>query len=143
MEYRQRTIRVLGVGRYTIKQKQILENLNAHTGIEFVGLVSTGEDAINFHSELKPDIILMDVILGSITGFETARWIKEQNNKIKIILLSTFINTEFLMTGLELGLEGYLSKDTNSGILKEAIVSTWHGERYYHKVVMEILPAFD
>lgn len=59
--------------------------------VDVVGSVSSGEQAITVFPSLTPDVILMDIMMGGMTGIEATRWIKEQDSNVKIILISSEI----------------------------------------------------
>ena len=99
--------------------------------IEVVGNVDSGEEAVNLANELSPDIFLMDIVMRGMTGIEATRWIKEHNPRIKIILMSSEVNKEYITAGIKSGIDGYLHKDTDKKTLITAIRSVIKGERYF------------
>ena len=98
--------------------------------IEVVGKVESGEDAINAAQELSPDIILMDIMMRGMTGIEAARWIKEQNSEMKIILLSGEVSKDYISLSAKVGVNGYLPKDVSKEVLVDAIKKVYAGEKY-------------
>src|SRR5688572_15502650 len=80
-------------------------------GFETVGTQFTAAEAINSYSSLKPDIIFVHVAMADMSGFEVARFIKEQDARIKIIMVSEKFNIEFLRTSMEIDTDGYLPKN--------------------------------
>ena len=57
--------------------------------LEIVGSAPSGEEAISMFPSLKPDVILMDIMMGGMTGIEATRWLKEQDANVKVILISS------------------------------------------------------
>ena len=127
------SLKILMIGGFGTYQSQLVKILNEIDEVELVGHILSGEEAINTYSSKNPDIILIDIITDGISGLETARWIKEQNPGIKIIILSTEFNKEFLLAVVTQGFDGYLVKNVNGDILKEAIQSLCTGDRYFIK----------
>jgi DNA-binding NarL/FixJ family response regulator len=121
------------IGGFSSYQNQLVETLKEIDEVEMVGHILSGEEAINTYATKNPDIILIDIITDGISGLETARWIKEQNPDIKIIILSSDFNKEFLLAVVTLGFDGYLVKNVDKNILKDAIQSLCTGERYFIK----------
>ena len=107
--------------------------------ISIVGKASSGEEAINLTNELNPDILLMDILMQGMSGIEAARWIKEQNPNVKIILLSSEINEESVTRAVKAGVEGYLPKDTNRRTLLDAIEKVRLGEKYFAQTISNII----
>ena len=66
-----------------------------------------------------------------MTGIEATRWIKENNSKIKIILVSSEVNKDYITAGIKSGIDGYLPKDTDKDTLLMAIHSAMKGEKYF------------
>ena len=107
--------------------------------IEVVGKVESGEDAINAAQELSPDIILMDIMMRGMTGIEAARWIKEQNSEMKIILLSGEVSKDYISLSAKVGVNGYLPKDVSKEVLVDAIKKVYAGEKYFSPTIMNIV----
>jgi DNA-binding NarL/FixJ family response regulator len=76
-----------------------------------VGIAANGKEALALAGELRPDIILMDVLMPEMNGVEAARLIKEKQSGIKIIMLSTYAEDEYVRSALLAGASGYLLKD--------------------------------
>jgi DNA-binding NarL/FixJ family response regulator len=124
-------LKILLVGDHLSGNDKMVEILQSMDAIEIVGYVSNGEDAINAYSDLDPDVIFIDVIMEGMTGLEAARWIKEQNNDVQIVLLSEALRKEFLYIGTEMELDGYLPKGAQKSILSNAIERLKAGKRYF------------
>jgi DNA-binding NarL/FixJ family response regulator len=102
-------------------------------------MCSTGEEAIGLARTLTPDIILMDIVMKGMTGIEATRWIKEQDNNIKVILLSTEVKKEFVAAGIKSGIDGYIPKDASEDILLLAIRTVQSGERYFTEAITKLI----
>jgi DNA-binding NarL/FixJ family response regulator len=76
-----------------------------------VGIATNGKQAVSMADEQNPDIILMDVLMPVINGVEAARTIKTKHPEIKIIMLSTYDDDEYVRAALLAGSSGYLLKD--------------------------------
>lgn len=74
-----------------------------------------------------------------MTGIEATRWIKEQDSKIKIILLSTEVKKEFVAAGIKSGIDGYIPKDVSQEILLQAIRTVQTGERYFTEAITKLI----
>lgn len=132
-------IRVLIVDDHRLLRDGMAALLNQTQGIEVVGSVPSGEEAINIFPSLKPDVILMDIMMGGMTGIEATRWIKEQDGNIKVILISSEIKKELVTAGIQCGIDGYLPKDVDQAALAEAIRTVINGGRYFNQAITNIV----
>jgi DNA-binding NarL/FixJ family response regulator len=88
--------------------------------VNIVGKAATGEEAVKICSKVKLDLVLMDINLRGINGFETARILKSFPHPPRILLLSFNDSPEYRIESLNSGADGYLSKsDINSGLLRQ------------------------
>lgn len=85
--------------------------VNYASDIEVLGISQNGAEAINFIKNNKPDIILMDVHMPVMDGVEAVKEIKKIYPEIKIIMLSTYDEDEYVRSALLSGASGYLLKD--------------------------------
>jgi len=89
--------------------------------IEVVGIAKNGVEAVRMAAEMAPEIILMDVHMPEMNGVEATIKIREANDKIKIIMLSTYDEDEYVRDALRHGAVGYLLKDISPTELIAAI----------------------
>ena len=88
--------------------------------VDVVGKVASGEQAVNICSKLKPDLVLMDIKMPGLNGFEAARIIKSMDNPPRILLLSFNDHPQYRIESVKAGADGYLSKsDISSGLLRQ------------------------
>ncbi len=88
--------------------------LSLESDLEIVGEASNGQEAITLTKSLQPDIILMDVRMPICNGVEATRIIHQHFPWIKILVLTTFDNDEYVWQSLEAGALSYLLKSTSS-----------------------------
>ena len=84
-------IKVLIVDDHRLLRDGLAALLSQADDIDIVGSVPSGEEAVSVSPSLKPDVILMDIMMSGMTGIEATRWIKEQDSNIKVILISSEI----------------------------------------------------
>ena len=107
--------------------------------ISVIGSVASGEDAINFSRQTRPDVILMDILMGGMTGIEATRWIKEFDPTIKVLLVTKEVSKEYVSAGIKSGVDGYLPKDVTSETLIEAIRTVHGGNKYFNDAIMKLV----
>lgn len=132
-------IRVLIVDDHRLLRDGLAALLNQAEDIQVVGSVPSGEEAISVIPSLTPDVVLMDIMMGGMTGIEATRWIKEQDNQVKVILISSEIKKELVTAGIQCGIDGYLPKDVDQNILQEAIRTVKNGGRYFNEAITNLV----
>lgn len=80
------------------------------TDYEVVGCSKSGEQAIGFYEEMKPDLVTMDIILPGIDGIQTAKTILEKWPEAKIIMLSSLAYDDTIEEAKKIGASGFLFK---------------------------------
>jgi DNA-binding NarL/FixJ family response regulator len=81
----------------------------------------------------------MDIVMDGMTGLEATRWIKEQSQTIKVIIITSEVKKEFVATGIKCGIDGYLPKDVNKDILIEAIHKVYQGGKYFNQAITSLV----
>lgn len=86
-------------------------------------------------SKLLPDVVLMDINMPEMDGFETANWIKNNHPEIKVLALSMYDNETSIIRMLKCGAKGYILKDSEPAELKSAIAAVMDKGFYYSDLV--------
>jgi DNA-binding NarL/FixJ family response regulator len=133
------TINILLVDDHTILRDGLASILNQIEGIKVVGGVSSGEDAVNTFKNYNPHIILMDIMMGGMTGLEATRMIKEQDSNVKIVIISSEVKKELVSSGIKCGIDGYLPKNADKATLVEAIRTVSKGEKYFTQAITNLV----
>ena len=107
--------------------------------IKLVGVANTGEEAYKKIKELKPDVVILDVILPGMDGIELTKKILAEQPSAKIVLHSSSVSEDMIVTGFEAGAMAYVPKNFKPGQLIEAIQTVVKGEHYSKGFVSEIL----
>lgn len=102
--------------------------LSAHTDIEVIGTVADGTEVWDFVTHQKPDIILMDIRMPKMDGVLCTKAVKEAYPQIKIVILTTFDDDDFIYSALKYGASGYLLKGTSMEELHNAIRTVNEGQ---------------
>jgi len=95
--------------------------------MKIIGIAEDGNKAIELAQKLVPDIILMDIRMPFVDGVKCIKIIKEKFPQIKIIVLTTFDDDEYIFNALKNGASGYLLKGISSKELVEAIRTVFNG----------------
>lgn len=102
-------------------------------GLQLAGVARNGEETIAFAQELSPDIILMDINMSPVNGFEATRKILKHNPAVKIIGLSLHTEPTYARNMLKLGVKGYVTKSAPHQEIIEAIIKVAAGGKYIDK----------
>jgi len=114
-------IRVMVVDDHKVVRGGLSDFLFAYDDLELVGEASSGENAILICPEIKPDVILMDLVMDGIDGVEATRAIRASHPHIQVIVLTSFKDDELVQNAIRAGAIGYLLKNVSAAELAEAI----------------------
>lgn len=120
-------IRVLLVDDQGIIREGLRSLLEAKPDLEIVGEAENGKLAVELALKLKPDVVLMDVRMPIMDGVAAMRSLAEQQSEIKVLVLTTFDDDEYITQAMQSGAKGYLLKDTPSNELAQAIRAVYQG----------------
>lgn len=132
-------IKVLLVDDHQLIREGVKSMLETTDDLEVIGSVASGEDSINEVRENRPDVILMDIMMGGMTGIEATRWIKDFDSTIKVVLLTMEISKEYVSAGIKSGVDGYLPKDVDKETLLAAIRMVCSGGRFFNDAIMKLV----
>jgi DNA-binding NarL/FixJ family response regulator len=107
--------------------KQLLE---LEDDIKVIAGFPDGRTAVEKYSEVKPDVVLMDINLPSLNGLEATELIRKIDSDAKIIMLTIHQDREYLLKALDLGAMGYILKHSDSKVLVEAVRSVYNNQTY-------------
>ena len=111
---------------HLIVRRGLVSLIDDEPDLNVVAEAANGEEAINLTGKHKPDVLVLDLRLGDISGIEVAAALKDQ----KILMLSSYMKEEDVRQAFEAGVLGYLSKDKNSDELLNAIREVGQGNEY-------------
>lgn len=120
-------IKVLIADNQELIRESLKIVLSAYPDLEVVGAVSDGTEVLDCLSTTKPDVILMDIRMPKMDGVLATKVIKEKFPNIKVIILTTFDDDDFIYSALKYGASGYLLKGTYMNELHDAVVTVNEG----------------
>jgi len=113
--------------------------LSDEPDFEVVGEANDGREAIHIVEQLTPDIVLMDLCMPGMNGFEAIKEIKRQRLETKILALTVHKTEEYILTTLEAGADGYVLKEADQDELMMAIRKVLSGKRYLSPDISEMV----
>jgi DNA-binding NarL/FixJ family response regulator len=120
-------IRLLLVDDQGIIREGLRSLLEAKADLSIIGEAENGKVAVELALSLQPDVVLMDVRMPIMDGVAATRILTEQAPDIKVLVLTTFNDDEYVIQALRSGAKGYLLKDTPSNELADAIRAIHRG----------------
>jgi two-component system, NarL family, response regulator LiaR len=121
-------IRIMLVDDHAVVRSGLSAFLTVNPDLELVGEAENGEQAVIRANLLKPDVILMDLMMPVMDGVAATRAIKQQNPGIQIVALTSFQEDELVQNALKAGAVGYLMKNVSSRELSAAIRAAKEGK---------------
>ena len=125
-------IRVLVVDDHPVVIGGIRALLAEDQGLEIIGEAYNGAMAIEENKSLKPDVILMDLIMPGMDGIEAIQLITKDHPEAKILVMTSFITDDKVIPAIKAGAMGYLLKDSEPEDLIKAIHAVHSGEASLH-----------
>ena len=119
-----------------------LKNLLELDGdIQVIAEAVDGEDCLEKLQLVKPDVLLLDINMPKKNGLEVLKSLKSRRSKLKVLVLTVHNETEYLMKAVDIGVNGYVLKDSESAELKKAIFTVADGETYIQPSLIPALNA--
>jgi NarL family two-component system response regulator LiaR len=104
--------------------------LNLERDIEVIGTAQDGAEAVELVGKKQPDLVLMDLKMPIMNGIEATRQIRAKYPKVKVLVLSTYDDDEWVFDAIRAGASGYLLKDASRESIIEAVRGTAEGKSF-------------
>ncbi|MDR7077136.1 NarL family two-component system response regulator LiaR [Neobacillus niacini] len=121
-------IRVVFVDDHEMVRIGVSAYLSAQPDIEVVGEAADGIRGVELALELRPDIILMDLVMKEMDGIEATKQIIENWPEAKVIIVTSFLDDEKVYPALEAGATSYMLKTSKADEIANAVRATYHGQ---------------
>jgi NarL family two-component system response regulator LiaR len=121
-------IRVLLVDDHEMVRMGVAAYLSTQPDIEVVGEAENGKRGVELALELRPDIILMDLVMDEMDGVEATKCIIQEWSAAKIVVVTSFLDDEKLYPVIEAGAASYMLKTSRASDIADALRATYRGE---------------
>lgn len=121
-------IRVLITDDQTILAEGIKSVLETDAGLETAGIACDGADALEKCRVWRPDVVLMDIRMPNMNGVVATQRIKSEFPDTKVVVLTTFDDSDYILNAINHGASGYLLKDISSSALIDAVKNAYAGD---------------
>ncbi len=132
-------MRVLIIDDDTLVAMSLQTILEADEEVDVVGIGNSGDAAIAFYEQYKPDVLLMDIRMSGMSGLEAGEQILRKDKRAKILYLTTFMDDEYIVKALAIGAKGYILKQDFEGIVP-ALKAVYGGQNVFGQDIVEKLP---
>ena len=125
-----RTVRVLLVDDQPLIRQMVRSTLQRYPGFEVCGEAEDGSQGVEKAKNLKPDVVVLNITMPVMNGFDAAREIKKQLPSSAIVILSTHADRHFVDEAKKIGAHGYVSKSKIGTALVEALEAAVNGDDF-------------
>ena len=102
--------------------------LETDSGLEVTGIALDGFDALEKMAQNTPDVVLLDIRMPNMNGVVATRRIKEEYPQVKVVILTTFDDSDYILNAINNGASGYLLKDIGASALISAVKNAYEGD---------------
>lgn len=132
-------VRIIIADDHRMVREGIKQLLELDGEIEVAGMANNGDQCLELIEKYKPDVTLLDINMPGKNGLETLEEIRRSGKKEKVILLTIHDEVEYLKRAKDIGVDGYVLKDSDSDTLKKAIFTVATGGSYIEPLLNEKL----
>jgi DNA-binding NarL/FixJ family response regulator len=124
-----RTTIVLADDHHVVRQGlRVL--LETEPGFSVVGEAADGQETVKLVERLKPDVLIVDVVMPGLNGLEVTRQVRRRSPQTRVLILSMYANESYVLDALKNGATGYVLKDCNAADLVRGVHEVAAGRRY-------------
>ncbi len=123
-------IRVMITDDHAMIREGIKQLLEFDGNIQIIEEASNGVECLAKLETVHPDVLLLDINMPEKNGIQVLKELKEKNSDIKVLILTVHNEVEYLLNAVDIGVDGYIMKDSESSELKKAIQLIMNGENY-------------
>lgn len=125
-----RPINIVIADDHSMVREGIKQILELDGDIKVIAEAGDGIECIKILEEKKTDILLLDINMPNMNGLKVLQYLKDKNMNVKTLILTIHNEVEYLIKAVEIGVDGYVLKDSDSTVLKKAILTILRGEKF-------------
>ena len=133
-------IKVMITDDHVLMREGIRHLLEFDGSIEVIAEAADGDECLKKLENVKPDVLLLDINMPNKNGIEVLEEIRKNKIEVKVLILTVHNEIEYLLKAVDIGVDGYILKDSESSELKSAINSILNGENY---IQPSLIPALN
>ncbi len=132
-------INVIIADDHQMVREGIVQILELDGDIIVNGQAGDGEECLEIINRKQTDVLLLDINMPKKDGLQVLRYIRKEKMNTKVLMLTIHSEIEYLIKAVEIGVEGYVLKDSDSTVLKKAIYDIYYGEKYIQPELTPLL----
>lgn len=129
------TIRVLIADDHPVVREGLRGLIDTEPGLTVVGEAADGVEAVEQARRLRPDVILLDLVMPRKDGLAVIQELRQEMDGIRIVILTSFADDDKVFPAIKAGAQGYLLKDSTPAMLLQAIKDVYQGKASLHPAV--------
>lgn len=134
------SIKVMIADDHILMREGIRQLLEFDGSIEVISEANDGVECLEQLETIHPDVLLLDINMPKKNGIEVLQEIKQKKIDVKVLILTVHEEVEYLSKAVDIGVNGYILKDSESAELKKAIQTVFNGESY---IQPKLIPALN
>ncbi len=132
-------IKVILADDHSMIREGLKQLLEIDGNIQVVGEAADGIECLSLLKKVKADVLLLDINMPKMNGLQVLEKINKGQTDIKVLMLTVHNEVDYLIKSIDIGIDGYLLKDSGSAELKKAINSLYNGEKYIQPELTPLL----
>lgn len=137
MDKNSKSVKIVIADDHPVFRDAIKRLILGLSGIEIVGEAANGSEAVEFTRLNKPGILLLDIELPLLNGFDVARKLRAENPELKIIFLTMYNDEETFNSAIDIGVNGYVLKENTSTEILNCIEAVSAGKYYFSSLLSQ------
>jgi DNA-binding NarL/FixJ family response regulator len=133
------TIRVVAADDQRVVREGLALLLSLLPGVEVAGTAADGNEALALVAQLRPDVVLMDLRMPGLDGVAATRRLRAEHPSVKVIVLTTYADDRSVVSALQAGADGYLTKDAGGDEIRQALERVLDGQAVIDPAVQRLL----
>lgn len=134
-------VRVMIADDHSMIREGLKQLLELEEDFQVIEEACDGVECLEKLSKITPDILLLDINMPNMNGLEVLQKMKDKHMRVKVLVLTVHNEVEYLLKAVDIGINGYLLKDSESAELKKAILTVVNGEDYIQPSLIPLLNA--
>ncbi len=132
-----KTITVFLADDHGVVRDGLCHLLGAHDDIKVIGTAADGRETLNLVTQLRPDVVVMDVAMPELNGIEATERICDVCPSVQVVVLSMYDTIEHIFRALQAGAQGYLLKESAGSEVVDAVRTVYAGHRYLSQKISD------
>ena len=127
------------VDNHSMVREGLIKLLEYDGDIKVIGQANDGIECLELLKKIVPQVLLLDIDMPKMNGLEVLEKIRENKIEVKVIILTVHNEIEYLLKAVNIGIDGYMLKDSESAELKKAIFSVIMGNSYIQPSLIPLM----